>query len=172
MNYLFLHTGKDVDGRALPEGYQLCVFTPSLKAPFLSLQDRTGHAKEFHNFIVELRWAIASKFRYKIYYVVHNGEIVHTSYCERKCFKFPFMKKGDVHIGPCHTSDQHRGMNIYPAVLSKICKVEPRHKFMIVEQTNLSSTNGVLKAGFQRIGPLERTKYLHVYKVQGEFSNE
>ena len=163
-NYLYEYLSSD--SVELPEGYSLKTFTPSITLPLLSLKNKSGFADDYHNLWVEVRWAVASLFKYQIYYLEKNGEIIHTSYVSLKSFKFPFMKKGDYHIGPCHTSDSERGKGLYPMVLKSICKEKStgdNHIYMIVEDSNKSSHYGVLKAGFERKCRLQKTKYLKKY---------
>ena len=155
-------------GKPLSEEYEIRVFAPSWKRLFLSLSNRSGLKEDYHNFWVELRWAVVSFFQYQIYYVEKNGRVVHTSYCTPKSFKFPFMKKGDYHIGPCHTAETERGKGLYPAVLEKIAEnkqTEKNRLYMIVEQSNVSSAAGVVKAGFVKASSLTRTKYLKRYHI-------
>ena len=144
-------------------------FYPTLCTPFLSLVNKTGFADDYHNLWVEFRWAAASLFRYRIYYVLNGGKIIHTSYCSPKCFKFPFMQPNDWHVGPCHTDEAFKGRGIYPAVLKHICS-ELQHDnnsiYMIVDADNISSTRGVLKAGFKKVGLLNKTKGLKIYTLK------
>ena len=143
-------------------------FVPTIRKPFLSLLNETGKEKDYHNFWVELRWAIVTFFSYEIFYVITNNEIIHTSYCAKKCFKFPFMKSDDYHIGPCHTTTRARGQRVYPSVLTKIAseKYNNNHIYMVVEDTNLSSRHGVETAGFHVIGELQRSRFLKRYRIK------
>lgn len=162
----YLYECLSSDGAEIPMGYSLKVFTPSIALPLLSLKNKSGFANDYHNLWVEVRWAAASLLKYQIYYLEKDGEIVHTSYVSSKSFKFPFMKKGDYHIGPCHTVDSERGKGLYPIVLKNICKekkTENNHIYMIVEDSNKSSHFGVLKAGFERKCKLKKTRVLKKY---------
>lgn len=153
----------------LPDGYEIQCFRPSLRHPFLSIWNKSGHEENYHNLWVELRWAVVSLMRYRIYYVTDGNVIIHTSYCSPKCFKFPFMKQTDFFIGPCHTEKQHFGQNIYPIVLRYICselKKNDNNIYGIVNESNLSSRHGILKAGFRVIGPLQKTVVLKRYILE------
>ena len=66
-----------------------------------------------------LVWFFITRGRTYVYYCFDGQNKVHQSYVMKKCFKFPFLKKNDIHIGPCYTAEEYRGQGIYPAVLKK-----------------------------------------------------
>ena len=167
-NILYTYVGN-AKKYSLANDLEIRCFKPSIRNLMLSLSNKTGYADDYHNTWVELRWAAVTHFGYRIFYVVDGNRIIHTSYCAHKCFKFPFMKERDWHIGPCHTDDDYQGRNIYPAVLQYIC-VNLQDKggnfYMIVEDSNVPSTKGVLKAGFANVGALNKSKYLKKYRLR------
>ena len=86
----------------------------------------------------------------KVYFVTDkNNKIVHTSYTIRKNFKYPFMKKNEILVGPCNTVKEYRGRGIYPYVLNYIIrKTDNKSYYLIIKSENSSSINGAKKAGF------------------------
>lgn len=95
-----------------------------------------------------------------IYYVISDNQIIHTSFVLGKCYKFPFMKKGEYEIGPCITEREYRGKGIYPSVIKKIIADNTEKGkvfYMFCNEKNLSSIKGILKAGFREDGILEKS---------------
>ena len=87
----------------------------------------------------------------KIYVCYDKNKPVHYSYVTEKCMKFPFLKKDEIHIGPCYTAESHRGRGIYPAVLNEIIKnYKDKTAILIIDDKNNSSIKGAEKAGFVR----------------------
>ena len=121
--------------------------------------------------VKNLIWFFITRGRICVYYCFDGQIKVHQAYVMKKCFKFPFMKKGDIHIGPCATPEEYRGQGIYPAVIRKITEdfglqTDGKTGYMIVEESNLPSIKGVEKAGFRKCGVLARRGFLKVYKEQ------
>lgn len=121
---------------------------------------------------VEVSWALATLFKYKIYFVKENDKIIHISYCVYRCFKFPFLKGNDIQIGPCHTAIECRGRGIYPKVISYICQNEQKNNggkvYMIINDKNCSSQKGVYKAGFVKVAKLKKSKVFKIYQMLEE----
>ena len=115
------------------------------------------------------QWMTFGKAR--IFYVEdENGNLIHTSYVIPKCFKFPFLKKADYEIGPCHTYSEYRGKGIYPMVLRYITShvgEQDSTFYMIVDSTNISSIRGVLKAGFVQCGTVRKSRIFKRYFREG-----
>ncbi len=101
-----------------------------------------------------------------IYYVTdgESGQPVHTSYVSGRSFKFPFMSRWDIHVGPCNTAPSHRGRGIYRKVLRVICGDSKSRAYMMVHEDNLPSIKGIEAAGFHHIGTVERTGICKVYR--------
>ena len=101
---------------------------------------------------------------------ISNGsEIVHTSIFMKHCFKFPFMKKNDIIIGPCVTIQKYRGQGLYPFAIRKISNWYKLMGFndkvyLLIEESNVPSRRGAEKAGCVVIGRIKKTKILKIYK--------
>ena len=111
-------------------------------------------------------WAV-SHGKAKLYYIIQDGEIAHTSYLIPKCHKFPFLSSDDYEIGPCATHPQYRGRGLYPCVLNHICRTVGNENsvfYMIVDEGNASSVRGIEKAGFERCGSVRITKFTKQYQ--------
>ncbi|HJD23228.1 MAG TPA: hypothetical protein H9694_03680 [Firmicutes bacterium] len=97
----------------------------------------------------------------RIYYVRNDaGELMHTSYVVPRCFKFPFLGRGDYEIGPCYTYPLHRGKGLYPATLRFICENlggEGTTFYIIVRNENTPSIRGIEKAGFEYCGDIRES---------------
>lgn len=111
-------------------------------------------------------WAITLG-NYKIFFLKHHDKVIHSSYVIPKCIKFPFLKAGDYEIGPCNTHVDFRRKGSYQFMLGYILSCE-EHKaadlFMIADEGNKASINGIEKAGFKRCGTVERTR-LKNYRI-------
>lgn len=108
---------------------------------------------------------IITKGDFEIYYVENDNNIIHTSYVSGKCFKFRFMKKGDIEIGPCYTNKEHRGKGIYPEVLRTICyerKSLITNIYIFVDENNISSIKGIEKSNFDFDGNLKKECWAHI----------
>ncbi len=126
-----------------------------------------GEALGFKAKLGRLVFWLLSKGHFRVFYVTapETSRVIHTSYVMGRSFKFPFMKKGDIHIGPCQTDPEQRGKGIYKAVLRHITR-QTVHKtaYMIVAESNLPSIKGIEGVGFCHIGTVERSRFLKVYR--------
>ncbi|MBR2988530.1 MAG: hypothetical protein IKC64_02260, partial [Clostridia bacterium] len=131
-----------------------------------------GEKIGFKTYLVRSYFSLITWGKAKIYYAItKEGEVAHTSYLIPKCSKFPFMKKNEFEIGPCETKEKFRGQGIYPFVLNRIvCSAQnPGTKFyMIVDESNISSIKGIEKAGFEKRGLVEKTRFLKRYRLYEE----
>ncbi len=129
--------------------------------------------------LMTIYWNVITFGKGKVY-IVRNDEdkIIHKSYVIPKCVKFPFMKKHDIQIGPCCTEREYRGRGIYPYIVSKIISDESKNEltkaYMVVDDTNLPSINGISKVGFRKICKVKKDifkRYIIVKKLEN-CSNE
>ena len=146
-------------------------FKFSIKAPAFCRVCKAKKTKEYNDFYTEIRWMLISKLKLRIYYIETDGVLVHSSFCTPKTFKFPFMNKNDIHIGPCFTDPMYRGRSIYPAVLRHIARLQKQlpecgNLYMIIEENNRASREGVKKAGFTEVAELYRKGRLKKYYVK------
>lgn len=142
---------------------QRCEFA-SLMLRFFGRLGIKGERLGLMEIINRLRWVLVSKGRGTIFYVLHRGEVIHSSFLIPACLKFPFMKSDDWEIGPCFTAPAWRGLGIYPTVLKRIISRGGGRYYMIVSPANASSIRGVEKAGFKVCGKVVRTTFLR-YKL-------
>lgn len=122
--------------------------------------------------LVRAMFSLLTFGRAAIFYVCENGEVAHTSYVVPRCFKFPFLKKGEYEIGPCRTKMQYRGKGLYPMVLNDIVHSvgeEGAFFYMIVDETNSSSIKGIEKAGFTRCGTVKVNRLTKQYQIEHRF---
>ncbi|MFB6340430.1 hypothetical protein ACE1ET_01850 [Saccharicrinis sp. FJH62] len=154
MNKYYLYKAADLNTQVninLPNGYEYFVYRPRL----FQLKLHEGNKYVF------LFWYIFTFGKYFIVYVQHKNEIVHSSVCLPKFFKFPFMNAHDLEIGPCWTSPNHRGKALYPATLIFIIKEFSgiySKLYIMSGINNIASQKGIEKAGFSLIGYVFKTK--------------
>ena len=158
----FLYEKKYSADDAYVNELDVLEYRPTLFKPFIP-NEGDGSLK---NRLSRIWFWLISGGKAKIAYVQRDGIIVHTSYVIPKCYKFPFMKKGDLEIGPCTTKQEYRGQGIYPRVLRYIVDSEKTTCYMIVRETNVPSIRGIEKAGFEKRGKVEKSK-LGKYKAIG-----
>lgn len=112
-------------------------------------------------------WNLITAGRCCTYRLVSPDDtVIHESFVIHSCYKFPFLRNGDIEIGPCITDENWRGRGIYPAMLKVILHNEisgSNCAYMIIDSANDSSKKGVKKAGFIHKGILIKTKLLKRY---------
>lgn len=108
----------------------------------------------------DVLWSILTLNGCNIYACLNEeGKIVHTSRVVAKNFKYTFLDKNDMEIGPCFTDVEYRGKGIYPMVLAKILKENiNRNFYMVIREDNEASIRGVQKAGFEHVGFVYKTR--------------
>ncbi len=140
-------------------------FTPSLLRGYF----RKGEKKNPKTGFVRFYFQLMTLGKARLFYAVsEKGEVMHSSYVVPRCFKFPFLKKGDYIIGPCFTQPEFRGQGIYPKVLSKILAQMGNEQtvfYMSVDENNTPSVRGIEKAGFKRCGSVEKSRILKRYRL-------
>jgi hypothetical protein len=107
------------------------------------------------------------------YYAYLNGKWAHRSWVTfgprvvHRWFHFTpmYIEKDEAFIHWCETASYARGLNIYPAVLSKIVNdMKGSYKNIYIATTinNTSSQKGILKAGFKEF---ERIKIFSLMNI-------
>ena len=122
------------------------------------------------HFIYDLYWFLNTKGNCWVYSVFDGNIEIHYSYVTKHCYKFPFMRKHDLQIGNCFTDEKYRGLGIYPFVIGEVvqkylesdCRGDV---FMLIEQDNFASQNGVEKVGFEKVSSIRTKKILGLLKV-------
>ena len=105
----------------------------------------------------EKLWWLLSLGRFQKCVATYGNSIAHESCVIGKNFKFPFLSKTEAEIGPCFTYPQFRGKGIYPYVLKKILSEGGYNGYyMLVHEDNTASIKGIEKAGFKRVGFVEK----------------
>lgn len=174
--------------------YGLYVFDKSNKLQSIEIENeyyldkykptlfKLSHPNEYIDIktkLIRLYFIILSMGNLELYCIKNEEGVVHVSYVITgglSGFKFRFMKNIDIEIGPCYTVNKHRGKNIYPYCLQNILKDklnEKNNAYMIIDNENYSSINGVKKINFIKCGDLIKTKWLKKYLLKNkEVSND
>lgn len=88
-------------------------------------------------------------------FAIHNNKVVGYGWLKVKGAKDPFYKFGEnvAYLSEYFVNEDFRGKGIYPAMLSHFVITHPEYsEFFISPYTsNVSSTNGLRKVGFQLI---------------------
>lgn len=133
---------------------------------FLPFED-----KSLQLFMLRLYFIILSLGRLWIFYCNDSSNnLVHTSYVMHSRIKFPFMRRNDIEIGPCFTTESFRNKGIYRNVLKKITTdkmFQGCSFFMIVHENNISSKKGIEASGFEQVGVVKRT-FAKNYRIANE----
>lgn len=75
--------------------------------------------------LVNMLWFLFSFGNFSVLVLLDDKIVVHYSYLTPKVFRFPFMKRGDVQVGPCVTHESYRGQGVFSKVLSLIPLLYP-----------------------------------------------
>ena len=83
--------------------------------------------------------------------------ISYSSICYDKLFNIN-LKKNQAYIYKAFTHPAYRGLNIYPALLNKVCLELSKEKiekcYIATTPDNLSSKRGISKVGFKKVGSI------------------
>lgn len=109
----------------------------------------------------------------KGYYAYLNGECVHRSWVKRGPQEICFMRdyrinlsEDEVYVHYCATAEKARGMSIYPAVLSQICKdYQGMNVYILVLNNKDHANRGVEKAGFEKAKRVSIRRILGFTKI-------
>jgi len=127
-----------------------------------------------------------TKFKYflkhkcRMYIALHKNNVIGYYFvCKISDFKpYPYNKlplfQGDksYYIFFCHTFSEYRGRNIYPYVLTQICKDIVKNSgvaFISADVDNISSQKGIEKAGFRKLCTLKYRNMGNICKYKVEY---
>lgn len=89
---------------------------------------------------------------YCIYAVIRNDKCVHASHVIGKGWRFPFMAKDDIEIGPSWTAPEFRNQGLFTTTLSSILHdFKEKRAWIFSDEANAASIRGIKKAGFRLI---------------------
>lgn len=128
---------------------EIQIFKP---LPWKLYFDKNIEKVSFRITLFRLYISLLSHGKTQIYFAIdkNTGRIIHQSCVIPRNFKYPFLKKNELCIGNCKTEPEFRGRGIYPYVIKQIMGNNPNTIFkMIIREDNISSINGVKKAGFE-----------------------
>lgn len=150
------------------------VFIPALSCLFLR-----GEHPSLKGVLSRFCLTVMARGRLRIFYLRSpDGRLAHTSCVVPKCFKFPFLEKGDFEIGPCLTYPPFRKQGLYVKVLRHIVRVVGKemdrmaHCYMFVNEDNTASIKGIERAGFSRIGIMEQSRWFKVYRLKRNYTDD
>lgn len=123
-------------------GYRLVIYKPNI---FNLYQFGTSS-------LVNLLWYITTLGRFSILVLLDKSVVVHYSYITPKVFRFPFMGKNDVQIGPCVTHPDYRGKSIFTNVLKLIPAYYAKESDLVwtyTTQDDIAAQKAFAKAGYE-----------------------
>lgn len=138
----------------LEENYSFCIWRPGINKIFIKGLDVSL-------FTMLICWIMhhLRLFRgrdYSIFVVLYNNsEIAHYSMVLPKSFRFPFMKKDDLQIGPSWTNPKHRRKGLLSFAIAKMhetFKDKDRNFWYITKEENIPSNAAIIKIGFVKFG--------------------
>lgn len=147
MKYLLFKKQKECKRiNPIDESYVVKVFTPHLGRLFMEEEKKDPHILLFRLYI-----SVLTRNKTKIYTIQDGEVILHMSYVIPPNYKYPFLGRDDLAIGPCNTVPSARGKGLYPWMLEYIINDNKTKNFyMFIREENSASIKGVLKAGFVR----------------------
>lgn len=111
-------------------------------------------------------WRVLSSGRLERYEVHIEGKIVSWVYCVGRVYQFPFMGRGDIHIGPAFTLKEYRGRGYYKMLMAHAMKEHQESNcWMIVADNNYPALRAVEAVGFRRVAYLKQNRLTKVFRV-------
>lgn len=127
-------------------------------------------------------WNVITAGKGKAYIIRDkDGSIIHSTCVMPKCWKFPFMKKKDIHIGPSVTHPRFRGQGLFPYVMSAVVENELQEggrAFDMINVKNAASIKASKKIGLVPVALMRKDKlgrhtpikwYQSLEEAQNEF---
>lgn len=96
-------------------------------------------------------WYLITLGRLRIFYIMDGDIVIHYSFIIPKNFRFPFMDKGDLQIGPCFTDPKFRGRGLYSQALKLIPSLfskQTSNFWIYTTDVNVISQHVIEKAGY------------------------
>ena len=158
---LYKYNTKD-DSVKLPDtllGYRLIKYKPGLFTLRYYNQ----------NPLLVLFWLIISLAKFEIYLLMDDKTIVHTSYVSPKVYRFQFMGKKDIQIGPCWTNENYRNKGIYSKMLFLLLRYYSdieRTIWIYTNLSNIASQKAILKSGFEFSSVVRMSRWTKIIKIQ------
>ncbi len=119
-------------------------------------------------FVVNLFWYIITLGKFNMLQLSYLKDVVHFSYIIPKVYRFPFMKRGDIQIGPCVTFEKYQKRGIYSAVLQYLISeyyTQNRTLWIYCNENNEASRKTIEKVGFKYFGDASINKLSKVIKI-------
>ncbi|MEA5112122.1 hypothetical protein SDC9_36049 [bioreactor metagenome] len=118
---------------------------------------------------VNFLWYLFSRGNFSILILMDEKLVVHYSYLTPKVFRFPFMRKGDVQVGPCVTHASFRGKGVFSKVLELVPLLYPRSEtiWTYTTEDDIAAQKAFKNAGYSFITFAEmslRTKIVRLIK--------
>ena len=121
-----------------------------------------------YGFFINLFWYIFTLGNFQILCLTDKTKLVHFTYIIPKVYRFPFMKDGDIQIGPCLTSEDYRKKGVYKSVLQYIIEKysgKGRSLWIYTAEKNIASQSVIEKVGFQFCSMATISKLTKVVKL-------
>lgn len=116
---------------------------------------------------INLFWYLSSKGNFSILVLMKDESVVHYSYITPKVFRFPFMNKGDLQVGPCVTHISYRGQGIFTRVLELIPLLYPQSEIIWTYTTedDVAAQKAFKNAGYKFVTYAEMSLSNKIVKV-------
>jgi GNAT superfamily N-acetyltransferase len=154
-----LDSGTPNDIELEIESYQIVKFKPTIRC-------LSRHPMGVKGKLLHLLWYLTCRGKYTIYYVYDGDRIIHYSYVFGPNFRFTYMSKDDLSIGPIWTHPMYRGQGIAPTVFRYICATHKDCGFFYTtaNHTNAASRRAMEKAGFEFYSYGYTTRILRLFR--------
>ena len=101
------------------------------------------------NMVINFLWYIFTLGKFKIVYLLDGDTVVHYSYITPKTFRFPFMGKNDIMVGPCFTNVYYRNNGVFTKVLRLINSVYcDKDLWICANLNNAASIQAFVSSGY------------------------
>lgn len=113
-------------------------------------------------------WYFITFGKLRILYIMDGDKVAHYSFIIPKNFRFPFMSKDDLQIGPCYTNPEYRGKGLYTHALRLIPLIffkRTKIFWIYTTEKNAISQHVIEKAGYIFQGLMNASGFLRVLKM-------